>query len=239
MTEHVTIAARFNGPPGIANGGYVCGLLAKRLDGAGSSIRLRRPTPLEKRLEIRRVNSAAVELLDRGELLVRADAVSVDIALPSAIPTVEQARGAAVAPEEARMTHPVPGCFGCGPDRSSAEAVRLLPGPVAGDAAGLFATSWIPPVGLADEDLLVPSEIVWSALDRPSSFVAVPGGARLHVLAQLDGKVLRSVKAGVEHVVIAWPGDIDGRRRIGDAASVNSQGELCGISRGTWIELRT
>lgn len=33
-TQSVTIAPRFNGPPGSGNGGYVCGLMAERIGGA-------------------------------------------------------------------------------------------------------------------------------------------------------------------------------------------------------------
>ena len=42
MMAPLVIAPRFCGPPGSGNGGYVCGLIAGRLDGQGE-ITLRRP----------------------------------------------------------------------------------------------------------------------------------------------------------------------------------------------------
>jgi hypothetical protein len=44
MTASLVVAARFCGPPGSANGGYACGLIAGCLDGQ-AEITLRRPRP--------------------------------------------------------------------------------------------------------------------------------------------------------------------------------------------------
>ena len=41
------IPARFNGPPGSANGGFACGLVAAELDVASAEVSLRAPPPLE------------------------------------------------------------------------------------------------------------------------------------------------------------------------------------------------
>jgi hypothetical protein len=45
MTASLVVAPRFCGPPGSANGGYACGLIAAYLDGQ-AEITLRRPPPL-------------------------------------------------------------------------------------------------------------------------------------------------------------------------------------------------
>ena len=45
------IPARFNGPPGSANGGYACGVFSEAL-GGGFEITLLVPPPLETQLEI-------------------------------------------------------------------------------------------------------------------------------------------------------------------------------------------
>ena len=45
------IPARFNGPPGSANGGYTCGLFSEAL-GGGFEITLLRPPPLDTQLDI-------------------------------------------------------------------------------------------------------------------------------------------------------------------------------------------
>ena len=46
MTNALTIPSRFCGPPGIGNGGYVCGRIAAYVDGP-ATVTLRRPPPLD------------------------------------------------------------------------------------------------------------------------------------------------------------------------------------------------
>src|SRR5215203_1576866 len=65
--EHVTIPARFNGPPATANGGYACGLVASAI-GPSATVRLTAPPPLDVPLVLRRDNGAA-RLFD-GETLI-------------------------------------------------------------------------------------------------------------------------------------------------------------------------
>ena len=45
------IPARFNGPPGSANGGYACGLVSEAL-GGGFEVTLLLPPPLETELDL-------------------------------------------------------------------------------------------------------------------------------------------------------------------------------------------
>ena len=45
------IPARFNGPPGSANGGYACGVFSEAL-GGGFEVTLLVPPPLETQLDI-------------------------------------------------------------------------------------------------------------------------------------------------------------------------------------------
>ena len=65
--ETFTIAARFNGPPGSGNGGYVCGRIARHIRGA-SAVTLRAPPPLETPLRVTREGDR-VALFD-GETLL-------------------------------------------------------------------------------------------------------------------------------------------------------------------------
>jgi hypothetical protein len=87
------------------------------------------------------------------------------------------------------------------------------------------------------------AELVWAALDCPTSGPVAndPGGGTAFlpiVLARLTARVLAPVVAGEPHVVVAWPIEIDGRKRHAGAAIYTAAGELCGISRALWIELR-
>ena len=61
----VVIDRRFNGPPGWANGGYACGLLAEHLGGV-TEVTLRRPVPLATSLGCR--SRAPVDALPPGRL---------------------------------------------------------------------------------------------------------------------------------------------------------------------------
>ena len=45
LAETVTIPARFNGPPGSANGGYTCGLVAQLVGAEEVEVSLRKPPP--------------------------------------------------------------------------------------------------------------------------------------------------------------------------------------------------
>jgi hypothetical protein len=51
-TSTVVLAARFNGPPGSANGGYACGMAAGALTIGPAEVVLRRPPPLDVPLEV-------------------------------------------------------------------------------------------------------------------------------------------------------------------------------------------
>jgi hypothetical protein len=46
--------ARFNGPPGSANGGYACGVIAQHVPSDLVEVTLRRPPPLDTTLFIER-----------------------------------------------------------------------------------------------------------------------------------------------------------------------------------------
>lgn len=62
MRERLVIDARFSGPPGTGNGGYVAGRLAASFDGP-VEVSLRRAVPLEKELTVER-EGAIVRLRD-------------------------------------------------------------------------------------------------------------------------------------------------------------------------------
>src|SRR5580692_10893896 len=57
----VTIPARFCGPPGSGNGGYVCGRIAAYLDGQ-VTVTLRQPPPLATPLALERGGESSVRI---------------------------------------------------------------------------------------------------------------------------------------------------------------------------------
>jgi hypothetical protein len=106
----------------------------------------------------------------------------------------------------------------------------------------VFAAPWTPDPGLAGDDGTLPPELVWAALDCPTSVPVAndPGqdDFRPIVLARLAVTLLAPVQAGRPHAIVSWPIAIDGRKRHAGAALHTEAGELAAVSRALWIELK-
>jgi hypothetical protein len=235
VPDALTIPARFNGPPGSANGGYTCGLLAGLLGAEVAEVSLRAPPPLERPLAVTAAGER-LELRDGDALLAEAAAADTVLDAPDSI-SPSQARAASEAGHEHwTARHPFPTCVVCGPERDHGDGMRLFPGAL-GD--GRFAAQWTPDESLGDGDGRVRPECVWAALDCPTSApIASFGEGPPVVLARLTARVGSPVQVGEPHAVVSWPLAVDGRKRHAAAALFNSQGRLLGTSRALWIELR-
>ena len=55
------------------------------------------------------------------------------------------------------------------------------------------------------------------------------------ITARLEGEV----RAGEPHVVVAWPLEVDGRKRRAGAALFTAGGERRGVAEALWIEVRS
>src|SRR5262245_9209504 len=176
--DEITVARRFCGPPGSANGGYTAGLLASayrldhtdRLDHTADAVEvtLRRPPPLDTAMTVRRTDGGASLFTD--DLLV-AEARAGDLgAEPVEAVSFGDARQAETA-YAGLAEHPFPGCFTCGPDREPGDALRLSPGPVDGSRT---ACTWTPHESLArdDDPARARPEFVWACLDCPGGWTA-------------------------------------------------------------------
>jgi hypothetical protein len=213
----VRVAARFAGPPGYANGGYIAGLLAG--DGP-ARVTIRRPVPVERDLAF---DGAA--LRDGDEVLVEVEPAP-EVAAQSPPVGVEAARAAAARTPLADR-HPFPRCFGCGPDHPS--GLHCLAGEL-GDGSGRWAVAWTPEDGSAP--------FVWAALDCSSAAPVVPvGGGAPHVLGRIEAQLARPVAAGEPHVVVAWALGRDGRRKQAASALLDARGEPVAAARATWFAL--
>jgi hypothetical protein len=231
----LTIPARFNGPPGSANGGYTCGLVGGLLGAEVAEVSLRAPPPLERPLTVRR-DGGRLELLD-GDALV-AEAVAAELPSVGADP-ISPSRARAVSEagyEHWSAHHPFPTCVVCGPNRDPGDGMRLFPGAV-GD--GRFALEWIPDESVGDGSGRVRPECVWAALDCPTSApVANFAEGPAVVLARLTARVEHPVAVGEPHAIVSWPIEVDGRKRHAAAGLFDSEGRLLSASRALWIELR-
>jgi hypothetical protein len=227
----LTVAARFCGPPGTANGGYLAGRLAAEVATGTVAVRLRRPTPLDRPLELRR-DGTAVELYDGDELLASAEPARLDLDVPEP-PSAAAARAAAAALPP-RTEHPFPDCFGCGPHRRPGDAVAALLGPLP-DRPDVWAGVWRPTAELPSSGGVAATETVWAALDCPS-FQPLTDGVP-HVLGTLVARQERTVRLDAEHVLLAWALEREGRRASTASAIVGPDGEVCARARAVWIAL--
>jgi hypothetical protein len=232
-SETITIAARFNGPPGSGNGGYVCGLMAARIAGA-SAATLRMPPPLEKPLTLT-TSAEGVSLRDGETLIGEAAPAALDWTAPPA-PSLEQAR-AAEARYVGRSQHRYPTCFTCGLARPAHDGLHLCTGAV--ESRDMVACAWTPGADLADADGRVASEFIHAALDCPTYWALPRAGAMAALLARLvssvDGELPR---AGETLIVAAWPISSEGRKHRGAAALYHADGRVIARSEALWIEPR-
>lgn len=236
MIRRLVIAARFNGPPGSANGGYVSGLLGT-LIGDSAEVTLRKPPPLDHELVIDEQGVGEerhLRLLDGAELIASARAAEPSVLVPEPPSFIEAE--AAEQRYEGFAAHLFPGCFVCGPARAHGDGLRLFTGKLS--ERELVASTWTPAASFAAANGEVERAIVWSALDCPSYF----GGrlrdyGRIAVLGRLTASLLRPVRVGAPHIVLGWPIGQEGRKWDGGSAVYTAQGELCAFARGRWVEL--
>ena len=238
--EQVAVPARFNGPPALGQGGYSCGLVGVRVDAEVAAVSLRAPVPLETPMEVHRREEGTVALVAGGATIADGAPAELDLEPPEP-PTADEARAAAArSPLAAHPErHPFPTCFGCGPARDPAEALRIMPGPLRDGDLTLLATIWTPLPELAADDGAVDDLFMWAALDCPTGWAAAPLGSDPHVLARLTARPrVAPTRPGEPHVVVAWAIDRDGRKSRGGAAIYAADGTLCALAEGLWIRLR-
>lgn len=227
----LTVPRRFNGPADNGNGGYSAGLLAAEL-GEPAVVSLRSPVPLDRPLDLVR-EDGVVRALD-GETLVAEAAPAEPLALDVPDPvTPAEAHAAAAnyaAPHESLFSN----CFVCGPAR--ADCMEVFAGTVPG-RDGLVATPWTPPAWSGGEDGSVSPEFVWAALDCPTYF-AVYEELVLGFLVRQQVEVRAPIAPGTEHVVISWPLEFDGRKRLAGAAVLSPAGDPLALCEALMVEAR-
>lgn len=228
--QHTLIHDRFQGIPEVAHGGYVAGALAAALGTDSVEVRLRRPIPTGRLLELE-ADEETLELRDGEALLARASRASLHMETPPPVSFAE-AEAAALNFLGADR-HPIPGCVVCGTHRHPGDGLRIFPGPVAGRR--LVAAPWVPDAELADESGRVPGALASAALDCTQLWALIahspPGIPDKVVTASLELSLGAPVLAGERHVVLGWPIGRDGRGWLAGAAVVGPGGEICALGR--------
>lgn len=235
MARTVTIEGRYCGPPGLGNGGYVCGVVAAELGttpGDAVEVTLRRGTPVDRALTLERGDDGTI-LRDGDDVLVtaRAATLALDVPAPPAFAVAE--RAAAHYPGFANATYPH--CFACGAQRAIGDGLRVMPGPY--DAGAQLAAAWMPDAAFADAAGRLRPEFLWAALDCPGGWIAIGDTRRYVLLGRMTARLIAPVQAGERCVVLAWPLEIDGRKRYAGTAVFGADGTLAALARATWIEM--
>ncbi len=231
--DELTIASRFCGPEGAANGGYLAGLLAARLGGE-AEVTFRRPVPLERPLPLELRGDGVVVLLDGGLVLAEAVRTQLDIAVPPPVSVAEAETATRRFPRFA--AHPVPACFVCGPARAAGDGLRIFPGPVGG--RDVVAAPWTPDASLADRAGVVQPEFLWAALDCAGAFAVNEPPRGLALLGRLAARVRGPVDAGAPCVVVGWSLGTEARKLHAGTAVFSAGGDLSAAARATWILVR-
>ena len=229
----ITIDRRFEGPPGAANGGYVCGRLAVFLDGP-ATVRLRAPTPLEMPLEVRRVEDTVLLVApDDGATIVegRLAALHLDVPPPPSWTEAEAASGS----YRGFADHPLPNCFVCGTNREPGEGMRIFPGPISG--RDLVACPWVPAPHWGGSDGRVRPEFVWAALDCPGAFSFPQIENGVVVAGEISASIGEDVMIGQRHIVVGWKFDQQGRKHFTGTAVFTESGECLAQARTVWFEV--
>jgi hypothetical protein len=235
LLSKIVIGRQFCGPPNSGNGGYVCGVLAKDLEGPATSV-LRAPVPLDTPLVFERRDGAVVMTGVEGQLIGQG-APSAGAELPETPPAPSLAAARAAGQRYVGLStafHPI--CFTCGTERSEGDGLRMFTGRLDGAQPGVVAGVWRPHAQFADDDGLARTEVIWAALDCPGYFAWVEKeGRHGALLGTMTGEVLRRPRAGEETIVLAWPLARDGRKETAGVALYSAQGELLARAHQVWI----
>jgi hypothetical protein len=233
--SQIVIGRQFCGPPNSGNGGYVCGVLAKEIEGPAISV-LRAPIPLDAPLSLGRDGEAVVMTGQDGQLIGRSEpAPGVELPKPPPAPSLEAARAAGARYLGLTTSfHPI--CFTCGTQRVEGDGLRVFAGRLDGAETGVVACTWTPDPAFADAEGLATTEVVWAALDCPGYFAWVEReGRHGALLGTMTGEVLRRPEAGEECIVVAWPLTRDGRKETAGVALYSAAGELMARAHQVWI----
>jgi len=234
ILSKIVIGRQFCGPPNSGNGGYVCGVLARGLEGPVTAV-IRAPVPLDLDLGFERRDGGNVLTGEAGALIGQAGPASQALPEPPVVPTPDEARVAMAGyVGHGQRVHPI--CFTCGSERDEGDGLRVFPGQVAGAAAGVVACAWTPHAAFADADGTVAPEVVWAALDCPGYFAWVEKeGRHGALLGTMTGEIVAPAKAGEAYVVLAWPIAREGRKEIAGVALFDAEGRLMARGHQVWI----
>jgi hypothetical protein len=239
----IEVDYRFRGPPHSGNGGYVSGLLARHAGMAtAAEVTLRAPTPLGRPLSLIKTSDGDTTMMDGMTLIgsVRAFVADIDPLPHATLAEAKAATDRSIGPDR----HVLPECFVCGPGRAHGDGLRVFAGPLdANDTKweGPLAADWTPDESFADDDGLVATEFLWSALDCPTGYTALKpdghggGSNQSMLLGRIAVRIDRRPPVGEPCVLVTKLIGREGRKITADGMLRNTAGETLAIARALWI----
>lgn len=221
------VPARFNGPPGSANGGYMCGSVAQYLSGP-CAVRIHRPPLLDRPFGVE-ARPDRVDVRD-GDLLIAHAAPCSPLAAPPPAPTMAAAQ-AARHRYAGVEDHDYARCFVCGKLRD--DGLHIFAGPVEDDS--LVACDWVPDSEFWRDDGTIDPVIVWAALDCPSFFGLRVPLDRLYLLGEMRAVLHHAVPGRTPLIVYAWSRGIEGRKLLAASALATPEGRVVAQAEHVWI----
>lgn len=234
----VVIGSLYNGAVNAANGGYICGLLARYIDG-DAEVRINQSFPVEKVLQPVATAAGGIAMYLGDKLLgsARPTSVALNIPLP---PDYETARRAS---ENFVFLHnaDVSGCYVCSPLRTPDQGLRVFIGALPGIAEravgeNLVAAVWRPTPDLADaqNSRAIDNIYVWSVLDCPGVYalkLRYPASGIL-VLGSCAGSITRPLPIDQHYIVSSWQIAPAGERKLHMGVAIhNTAGELMACAK--------
>ena len=227
-----TVEARFRGPAGIGNGGYVAGRMAALLGHQPAEVTLRRGWPLDTPLHIARDGGTVRARDAEGAVVAEARAAPLDLT-PPAPPTLEEAAAATRWFLGSAFTHSTGLCFVCG--AAAPGGLGVFTGRVAG-RPDIAAALWHPASGFAGADGAIAPEFLWAALDCAGAFAfTVNEAPRRMLLGRIAGRLDGHVAPAEPVVVLGWQIAREGRKLHAGTALFGADGGLRGIARALWV----
>jgi hypothetical protein len=227
------IDQRFNGPPHSAHGGYICGLIAAAT-GANVRVRLYRPPPLQKNMQLVVRAPDEWRVMENGETVASAVCTHVQVHVPRA-PTYVAAMDASLhfpGLKQAVFAE----CFVCGTARQRGDGLRVFAGPIA--HSNVYAAPWLPQADVCDDRGKVKPEFIWSVLDCPGYYASFRD-LRPALLGEFTVHIDRLVHKDEACVIIGWPILIEGRKHKVGTALFDEKGERCALGVATWVETKS
>ncbi len=231
MINTITIKKRFCGPSESGNGGYVCGMVAKYINGA-AEVTLLKPPPLDKPLIVEKNGDGEIILKNRDILIAKGRPCHFELDVP-APPSYEKAKTASK--KYVGFSHHLcPKCFVCGTERDKKDGLGIFAGPLDN---GMVAAPWNPYESLAGTNGKIKPEFIWAALDCPGYFAYMEKITTPMLLGRLCAAIYEEI-IPQKYIVTGWKISSQGRKHYAGTAIFSQSGRrLCAKAKATWIKV--